>query len=234
MIDANLEMTDKIGYLLFKKGIIDEVILEKALHAKANDRNKIKRNLAQILVQDFSYDHDLIFREVALLYAFRELDTRPEEIPPQRLEQIKQMINNVPDQLKQQIIEHKIIPFMYDDRSKEKLIIAAIDPTDRNIPKIAFGLNAKKYEVIYIRKKDYDKLISTIIPPENLFLKMMEEADAEVHIDTEENGLDEDVLNAEINKSALINLVEGALVEGVRKGASDIHFMYQNQETKPK
>ncbi len=30
--------------------------------------------------------------------------------------------------------------------------------------------------------------------------------------------------NAEINKSALINLVEGALVEGVRKGASDIHF----------
>jgi type IV pilus assembly protein PilB len=225
MIDANLEMTDKIGYLLFKKGIIDEVILEKALHAKANDRNKIKRNLAQILVQDFSYDHDLIFREVALLYAFRELDTRPEEIPPQRLEQIKQMINNVPDQLKQQIIEHKIIPFMYDDRSKEKLIIAAIDPTDRNIPKIAFGLNAKKYEVIYIRKKDYDKLISTIIPPENLFLKMMEEADAEVHIDTEENGLDEDVLNAEINKSALINLVEGALVEGVRKGASDIHFV---------
>jgi type IV pilus assembly protein PilB len=226
MIDANLEMTDKIGYLLFKKSIIDEDVLEKALYAKANDRNKIKRNLAQILVQDFNYDHDLIFREVALLYAFRELDTRPEEIPPTRLDQIKQMINNVPDQLKAQIMEHKIIPFMYDDRMKDKLIIAAIDPTDRNIPKIAFGLNAKKYEVIYIRKKDYDKLISTIIPPENLFLKRMEEAndDGEVHLE-DDNGLDEDVLNAEINKSALINLVEGALVEGVRKGASDIHFV---------
>jgi type IV pilus assembly protein PilB len=225
MIDANLEMTDKIGYLLFKKGIIDEVILEKALNAKANDKNKIKRNLAQILVQDFKYDHDLIFREVALLYAFRELDTRPEEIPPQRIEQIKQLINNVPDQLKLQLMEHKIIPFMYDDRMREKLIIAAIDPTDRNIPKIAFGLNAKKYEVIYIRKKDYDKLINTVIPPENVFLKMMEQSDeSEVHIE-DENSLDEDVLNAEINKSALINLVEGALVEAVRKGASDIHFI---------
>jgi len=32
-------------------------------------------------------------------------------------------------------------------------------------------------------------------------------------------------IDAEINKSALINLVEGALVEGVRKGASDIHFI---------
>jgi type IV pilus assembly protein PilB len=48
---------------------------------------------------------------------------------------------------------------MYDDRMKDKLIIAAIDPTDRNIPKIAFGLNAKKYEVIYIRKKDYENLL---------------------------------------------------------------------------
>ena len=67
MIDTNLEMTDKIGYLLFKKGIIDSNTLEKAIKAKTNDRNKIKRNLAQILVQDFHYDHDTVFREVAIL-----------------------------------------------------------------------------------------------------------------------------------------------------------------------
>ena len=69
MIDTNLEMTDKIGYLLFKKGIIDGQMLEKALQAKNNDKSKIKRNLAQILVQDFKFDHDVIFREVAILYA---------------------------------------------------------------------------------------------------------------------------------------------------------------------
>ncbi len=34
MIDTNLEMTDKIGYLLFKKGIIDVEMLEKAINAK--------------------------------------------------------------------------------------------------------------------------------------------------------------------------------------------------------
>lgn len=225
MIDANLEMTDKIGYLLFKKNIIDELTLEKALNAKANDRTKIKRNLAQILVKDFGYDHDLIFREVALLYAFRELDTRPEEIPSSKLEQIKQMITNVPDTLKAQIMAHKVIPFMFDDRSRDKLIIAAIDPTDRNIPKIAFGLNAKKYEVIYIRKKDYEKLISIILPPENEFLKAMEEAESEVNLEPDDSSFDEDILNAEINKSALINLVEASLLEGVRRGASDIHFM---------
>ena len=85
MIDTNLEMTDKIGYLLYKKGIIDSDILEKALLAKTNDTHKIKRNLAQILVQDFNFDHDRIFREVAILYAFRELETKPEEIPEERI-----------------------------------------------------------------------------------------------------------------------------------------------------
>jgi type IV pilus assembly protein PilB len=226
MIDTNLEMTDKIGYLLFKKGIIDPPMLEKALNAKANDKNKIKRNLAQILVQDYGYDHDLIFREVAILYAFRELDLRSEEVPQERIDAIKQMINSAGEQLKDEMLKNKIIPFMYDERMRDKLILAAIDPTDRNIPKIAFGLNAKKYEVIFIRKKDYERLIQIILPPENEYLKMMEEAeDTELSLQKDDNSLDEDALDAEINKSALINLVEGALVEGVRKGASDIHFV---------
>ncbi|HUX93757.1 MAG TPA: GspE/PulE family protein [Ignavibacteriaceae bacterium] len=225
MIDSSLEMTDKIGYLLFKKGIIDSSMLEKALNAKANDKSKIKRNLAQILVQDFSYDHDTIFREVAILYAFRELNVSPDEIPQQKLDAIKQMINGAGEQLKAQMLEHKIIPFMFDERIKDKLILAAIDPTERNIPRIAFGLNAKKYEVIYIRKKDYERIIHAILPPENVFLKMMEEANTEIQIEKDDTSLDEEALDAEINKSALINLVEGALVEGVRRGASDIHFV---------
>ena len=225
MIDTNLEMTDKIGYLLFKKGIIDSAILEKALTAKATDNSKIKRNLAQILVQDFGYDHDTIFREVAILYAFRELEINPDEIPPRRIEAIKQMVNDTSDQLKSQMVEHKIIPFMFDDRSKDKLVLATIDPTDRNIPKIAFSLQAKKYEVVYIKKPDFERLIQIVIPPENIYLKAMEDVDPELEIEREDASLDEDELDAEINKSALINLVEGALLEGVRRGASDIHFV---------
>ncbi len=226
MIDSNLEMTDKIGYLLFKKGIIDSNMLEKALAAKANDRHKLKRNLAQILVQEFNYDHDTIFHEVAILYAFRELDVKAEEIPEERINAIREMINKVPEQIKAQMIEHGVIPFMYDERVPDKLILAAIDPTDRNIPKIAFGLKVQKYEVIYIRKKTFDKLIKVILPPENIYLKMMEEVDAELSIEEKDDtSLDEEALDAEINKSALINLVEGALVEGVRRGASDIHFI---------
>jgi type IV pilus assembly protein PilB len=226
MIETNLEMMDKIGYLLFKKGIIDEVTLDKAIKAKNNDRTKLKRNLAQILVQDFSYDHDLIFREVAILYAFRELDTPPEEIPQDRIDAIKNMIEESNEELKDLMIRSKIIPFMYDERMRDKLIIAAVDPTDRNVSKIAHGLNAKRHEVIFVKIKDYEKLIEKIIPPENVYLKAMaEDDDSYLDLRKEDESFDEDELDAEINKSALINLVEGALVEGVRKGVSDIHFI---------
>lgn len=68
-------------------------------------------------------------------------------------------------------------------------------------------------------------LIEKLFPPENKFLQNISD-DYENLIPTEEReDLDEDELDAEINKSALINLVEGALVEAVRKGASDIHFI---------
>ena len=226
MIETNLEMTDKIGYLLFKKGIIDSDTLEKASLAKANDKQKIKRNLAQILVQDLNFDHDKIFREVAILYAFRELETKPEEIPEERIESIRNMIEQASESLKEMMIKHYVIPFMYDERIKDKLILAAIDPTDRYIPRIAFGLDAKKYEVIFIKKSDYEKLIKIILPPENEFLKAMEEDEDLFQVEeSDENAVDEDELDSEINKSALINLIEGALVEAVRKGASDIHFI---------
>jgi type IV pilus assembly protein PilB len=225
MIETKLEINDKIGYLLFKKGIIDAATLDKALQAKFNDRNKLRRNLAQILVDDFSYEHDIIFREVAILYAFRELDIDLQTIQPNYLEAIRKMIERGGEELKDLMLRDKIIPFIYDEQTKDKLIIAATDPTNKNVQKVAFGLNAKKYEVIFIKKKDYDQLIEKIFPPENLFLKNISD-ELEDFIPTEDReDLDEDELDAEINKSALINLVEGALVEAVRKGASDIHFI---------
>lgn len=225
MIETKLEINDKIGYLLFKKGIIDAATLDKALNAKFNDRNKLKRNLAQILVDDFKYEHDIIFREVAILYAFRELDVDLQTIQPNYLDSIRNLMESGGEELKELMLKENIIPFMYDEQVKDKLIIAATDPTNKSVQKVAFGLNAKKNEIIFIKKKDYDQLIEKLFPPENEFLKNISE-DTENFIPPEEReDLDEDELDAEINKSALINLVEGALVEAVRKGASDIHFI---------
>lgn len=223
MLDSQLEMIDKIGYLLLKKGIIDEKILSEALKVKNDDSTKQKRNLAQILVQEFGFDHDTIFREVAVLYAFKELNIKPEDLPEERINEIKRIMSSRGDEIKAAMLEHKVIPYSFD-RLREKLVLAAVDPTDKFLTKIAYDLNAKKYEVNFLRKRDYDRIISIISPPENEFLKSLEESHEELQIEREDS-LNEEELDAEINKSALVNLVEAALVEGVRKGASDIHFV---------
>lgn len=226
MIDTQLEMTDKIGYLLLKKGIIDAKILEDALKIKASDQAKLKRNLAQILVDEFNFDHDTIFREVAVLYAFKELNLHIENLPEERIAELRKMIQAQNEDTKQMLLEHRVIPYKYDERQRDKLILAAVDPTDRSLSKIAFNLNAKKYEINYLRKRDYDKLIDILLPPENEFLKMIEEADEEMYVHEEPDAqLDEEELDAEINKSALINLIEAALIEGVRRGVSDVHIV---------
>ncbi|MCE1188558.1 MAG: GspE/PulE family protein [Ignavibacteria bacterium] len=226
MMDSTIEFTDKIGYLLFKKGIIDADILEKALIEKNNDKLKNKRNLAQILVQEFNFDHDRIFSEVAALYAFREFDIPIDDMPADAAEQIKKLMTAAPDALKDIMKQSGVLPYKFDDRQKDKLLVAAIDPTERNIPKIAFGLNAKKYEVIFIRKKDYDRIMQKLFPPENEFLKLLEEIPSEFSSDeTDDKSLDENELDAEINKSALVNIIEASLVEGTRRGVSDIHFV---------
>lgn len=224
MIDTNLEMTDKIGYLLLKKGIIDTQILQQALQIKQNDQDKLKRNLAQILVQEFAFDHDTIFREVAVLYAFKELNIHVEDLPDEKINEIKKLINSQPDDVKALITEHYVIPLKLDEKAKDKLTLAAIDPTDRALTKIAYALNAKKYEINYLRKKDYDKLIQIIMPKRNEYLQMIEDSGEELSVEPEESAIDEEELDAEINKSALINLIEAALVEGVRKGVSDLHI----------
>ena len=222
----NLEMTDKIGYILYKKGLVDAQILEKALNSKIQDFNKNRRNLAQILVQEYGFDHDTIFKEVATLYAFREFTERVEDIPEKILEFIKNTINNADSEIKNLMLDNSIIPYKFDEKNRDKLFFFAIDPTSKLIPKIAFGLGSKKYEIVFIKKKDYEKLIKLIVTPENEYLKALQSSSEELNIDVrEETSLDEQELDAEINKSALINLVEAALIEGVRKGASDIHFV---------
>jgi len=225
MIDAQLEMTDKIGYLLLKKGIIDHNILEQSLKIKDADQTKLKRNLAQILVDEFKFDHDIIFREVAVLYAFKELNVRPEELSDERIAEIKNLMTRQGDDVKKMLLTHRVIPFRYDDKIKDKLILAAVDPTDRNLAKVAYTLNVKKYEINYLRKKDYDKLVSILAPTENEYLKMIQEAGEEIQVVQDEASVNEEELDAEINKSALVNLIEAALVEGTRKGVSDIHLI---------
>ena len=219
---AHIDITDKIGFALLKKGVIDYETLEKSLKVKeAEENKKNRRNLGQILVNDFSADHDAVFREVADLYAFREIYLADEKIDAGRVDFIKRFVDQLPQSVREMLLQTKVLPLKYDEKQPDKLIIVAADPTDRRIPMIARNFGGKKYEVAYCRLKDLQSLIEQVLPPENEFLKQLESSQVGIGVKEEEDsGVDEDALEAEITKSALVNLVEGAFVEAVRQEAS--------------
>ncbi len=223
-----IDITDKIGYTLLKKGIIDFETLEKSLKMKDSDDNKKNRkNLGQILVTEFGADHDAVFREVANLYAFREIFLNDEKVDDVRINFVKKYIEQLTDQQREMMIQSKMLPFKFDERQPDKLIIIAADPTDRNLPIVARSFNVKKYEICYVRLKDLQSLLDKVAPAQNEFLKLLE--DNKITVDEsgegDEGELDEQALEAEISKSALVNLFEGCLVEAVRKDVSDVHIV---------
>jgi type IV pilus assembly protein PilB len=223
---AHIDITDKIGFALLKKGVIDYETLEKSLKVKESEDKKNRRNLGQILVNDFGADHDAVFREVADLYAFREVFLEEEQINKSRIEFIRKYVDALPQNLREMLIQTKMLPLRFDEKQADKLIIVAADPTDRRIPLIARNFGGKKYEVAFCRLKELQNLVEQVIPPENEFLKLLENSQGGIQVkEDDEAAVDEEALEAEISKSALVNLVEGALVEAVRQGASDIHII---------
>ena len=94
--------------------------------------------------------------------------------------------------------------------------------------KIPLLTEFKKYEVVYCRLRTLEELIDLIAPQQNEFLELLEEASEQIE-EVREPGrvteLDEYALDDEINKSLLVNLYEGCLIEAVRKDASDIHII---------
>ncbi|HWP81907.1 MAG TPA: ATPase, T2SS/T4P/T4SS family [Bacteroidota bacterium] len=223
-----IDITDKIGYTLLKKGIIDFETLEKSLKMKDSEENKKNRkNLGQILVSEFGADHDAVFREVANLYAFREIYLQDEKVDEARIAFIKKFVDALPDQQREMMIQAKMLPFKYDERQPDKLIIIAADPTERNLPVVARSFNVKKYEICYVRLKDLQGLMEKVAPAQNEFLKLLQEGETQIGEEGggEEAEVDEEALQAEITKSALVNLFEGCLVEAVRRGVSDIHIV---------
>src|SRR5512136_116270 len=199
-----LDITDKIGYALLKKGIIDFETLEKSLKMKDSEENKKNRkNLGQILVSEFGADHDAVFREVANLYAFREIYIGDEKVDDGRTGFIKRLIDGLSDQQRDMMIQAKMLPFKYDERQPDKLVLIAADPTDRNLPIVARSFNVKKYEICYVRLKDLQGLMEKIAPAQNEFLKLLKDEEV-VRIGDDGAGadaeVDEQALEAEISK----------------------------------
>jgi len=226
MIKTAQQLPTAIGEMLEKDGIITKEALHKAIEILS--KNGTHRTLGEVLVQDLGYDRHQIYRSIAKIYAFREIDISRVTISEGWIKFIQKFYQTLEPKTRQEFIKKKLVPFGYSEKNKSILMFITPDPTNRNIDDLLRQAGIKKFELAYAKLEDVNALIVKVTQQENEFLNFVKEASGEIsYMDDGDNeeGLDEDELNAVVNQSILVNLFEATLIEAVRTGASDIHIL---------
>ncbi|MEX0929336.1 MAG: ATPase, T2SS/T4P/T4SS family [Balneolales bacterium] len=215
-------MKRRIGDILVQADIINEEQLEKALQIQEMEPESIRRRLGIILAEDFEIDRHLVMKEIAELYAFREVGAGENGINEDRIKKIKKLVEDLPKEIIEELIPRKTIPF---DLKRNTLVLATADPTDPSLSSLAGQLNFKQHEIAYCRLETIDNVIGRVYEQKNEFLDLLEEIDYETSDVQNDEEINEAEIDAEINHSMLNSLVEGMLVESVRQDVSDIHVI---------
>ncbi len=217
-----------------EKGYFDTEIVENANKKMIEYGENSAGALARLLESDFAASHDRIYEALAKHYAFPQLDIEVELLEHRQLEACKEILNKFSDDLKKKLFFHKIFPYSIISKDREVLQVLASDPTDKVIQEIPEQTPYKRIEIYWSHLKTIEELINKIAPQKNEFLALLEEAGQVLtDIDDGSSGMDlnEQALDEEINKSLLVNLFEGALIEAVHKDASDIHIIPNGRTT---
>lgn len=225
IVKDEIKKVTRTGELLVQRGVIDQDLLEKAILIQSAESGQ-RRKLGEILVQDLNCDRHEIYRELARIYAFSEVDLEHEEMTERRVQFIKNSYEALDKHDRDELLKSNILPFSVDARG-DTLLVLTDDPTDRDRAQIAKKFRFRHTELAYARHEVLQKWIEAIYPTTNEFLQIVEDASnkMETFDDGGEEGVDEDALDQEINQSLLTNLIEGCLVEAVRKGCSDVHIV---------
>ncbi len=226
MVKKNENIGNRIGDYLIQKGYVSREIVEKALKKQVSEPSGKRRKLGDILISDYNVDRHLVYREIAGMYAFSEIDLSNGELNDGDINLIKQMLISMDSDLRASIRINGLIPYRINSDDGRLINIAASDPTHQEIPRIAKALGFNRFEVRYCNYDVIQDIFSRALPSTNEFLQDFENTVSdEQDIPDDEEDIDELELDNEINRGQLTNLIEGCFVEAVRKGVSDVHFI---------
>ncbi|MCB5252195.1 MAG: GspE/PulE family protein [Candidatus Cloacimonadaceae bacterium] len=224
-------LSSKFAQYLVENEFFTEETMQKAEKKMKEYGGSSASALARVLEIEFGAPHDMVYEALAIHYAFPLYKKSIEEIADKQLDACKSVLDSMrrdsDEEFKRRLLFHKILPFGLQKGSRDILKVLASDPTNQVIQEITSRTQFKRLEIVWAPVKTIDEIIERVAPQKNEFLQLLEEA-GQVLGDLEENKtveLDEQELDEEINKSLLVNLFEGCLIEAVRKDASDIHII---------
>jgi type IV pilus assembly protein PilB len=184
------------------------------------------------LVSKYNLDRHKLYSTIAQVYAFRIINFDANELTKEQISFIRNLYLKYSENVRKKLIEYKVLPFKQHDSNKNIVVFVSSNPFMREIENfIRKNDHLVQYEIAYAKEDDVNSLISKVLHSDNEYLQQVEESAELVDMEADESTSesdDEGSLDAEINRSMLTNLIEGMLVEAVRKKASDVHLVPQS------
>ncbi|MGM0507539.1 MAG: GspE/PulE family protein [Bacteroidota bacterium] len=220
---AKVNTRRHIGTLLLGRGVITEDQHQKANEILDREPEDSTRRLGQILYQDLQLDRHQIMKEIAKIYAFEEVFEGLDELPSDSVDQIRALMEELPEEIIDDLAYNKAVPVR---KNGSTWVIAAADPADPALSSILARLNLNQTVIAYCRYELIDSALASVYEQKNEFLDLLEEIEyEETDVQSADDTLNEEEIEAEINQSMLNSLVEGMLVEAVRQDVSDVHVI---------
>ncbi|MDX1439445.1 MAG: type II/IV secretion system protein, partial [Rubricoccaceae bacterium] len=232
---AYSNIQDRVVQALMRRNMVSAQQVKEA-----EDQRQIQQSrqpLWRVLADLVSVDRDIVYEQAAVTYAFRIAPVA--EAEPEA-EFVKTVLESFSEKNRDRLLELRVAPYAYAQDQPSgilKLVFITEDPMRQELQRAMHALELERFELCYAPGSIVTEVLSEAFPRKNEYLERLQEHDGAdvdfgMSFESGEKGLlDEDALEAEISRSALINLVEAILVEAVRLGASDIH-VYPNARRK--
>jgi len=220
---AKVKTHRHIGEILYRKGIITKDQLDKAFRIQATGTDMSARKFAEILHEELDVDWHVLMKAISDIFVIKEFKLNGDGLDDGQLREIKELIDSIPEWVLNDYIEQNALPISQQD---QKLVILTSDPTNPKLNDLANQLSANHFELVYCKRDSLHYLIEQVLYKKNNILEQLNDIEFETpELPAKEEEIKEDELDAEINQSMLNKLIEGVLVEAVRRGASDAHII---------
>ncbi|MEQ9105225.1 MAG: GspE/PulE family protein [Rhodothermales bacterium] len=221
---------DRVVKALVAENLVTEeqVAEAAAIHAAEAGRDALWRVLADLP----SVDRPTVYGKAAAVYAFKQ-----ETLVPGRPDHdfVRLTMETLAEHHREEMLEMLLLPFEHAldfDTGTGRMVFVTPDPTRPDVNKLLHSLDVGRFELRYAPETDIVRLLDELFPRKNEYLERITQDtqafDLGMSYEETEDVLDEEALEAEMSRSKLINLFEAALMESVRRNASDIHI-YPNQ-----
>jgi len=223
--DEKRTQTPRLMEIFIDQGIVSAETIAEALEMQRKAKDKEKKRLIEILIDDLGADREAILKAVARHYSFESIDPSVIYGNKERLLFIRQQLDGLPPLNYEGAVRLKLLPYEMYSNGYDKLILVTPDTTHPEVHTVARAFRFPKYEIKHVSTPEWQELWRQLAFDQGA--KQLGLEGEEGLVDNSKDEAEKEVEEAldEIGRGKLNDLIEGLLVDGVRTGASDVHVI---------